>query len=218
MSKIWFTSDVHFGHKSILKFCPKARLGEDVSKHVEQLHNDTTHPDYKKRHEIHQEYVRQMDKLLIERWNETVTDDDTIYCLGDFSFYKAAKTESILRQLSGRKILIKGNHDHWIDDSTSKYFETIHDYLKIIIDKKHVVLFHYPIAEWDCMHHGGYHLYGHVHGNLQLEGRAMDVGIDTRPTGDMKPWSWEEIDEILSKKEINKHHGKTKPEAEYDAV
>ena len=46
----------------------------------------------------------------------------------------------------------------------------------------------------------------------------MDVGIDTRPTGDMKPWSWEEIDEILSKKEINKHHGKTKPEAEYDAV
>ena len=48
--------------------------------------------------------------------------------------------------------------------------------------------------------HGGYHLYGHVHGNLQLEGRAMDVGIDARPTGDMKPWSWEEIDEILSKK------------------
>jgi calcineurin-like phosphoesterase family protein len=124
----------------------------------------------------------------------------------------------ILRQLSGRKILIKGNHDHWIDDGTSKYFESIHDYLKIIIDKKHVVLFHYPIAEWDRAHHGGYHLYGHVHGNLQLEGRAMDVGIDTRPTGDMKPWSWEEIDEILSKKEIIKHHGKTKPEAEYDAV
>ena len=46
----------------------------------------------------------------------------------------------------------------------------------------------------------------------------MDVGIDTRPTGDMKPWSWEEIDEILSKKEIIKHHGKTKPETEDDAV
>ena len=27
----------------------------------------------------------------------------------------------------------------------------------------------------------------------------MDVGIDTRPTGDMKPWSWEEIDERLIK-------------------
>jgi len=58
------------------------------------------------------------------------------------------------------------------------------------------------------MQHGGYHLYGHTHGNYQHPGRAMDVGIDSRPNGDMRPWSWEEIDEILSKKEAMPHHGK----------
>jgi hypothetical protein len=34
----------------------------------------------------------------------------------------------------------------------------------------------------------------------------MDVGIDTRPTGDMKLWSWEEIKSILEKREVRTHH------------
>lgn len=58
------------------------------------------------------------------------------------------------------------------------------------------------------MHHGSYHLYGHVHGSVQIEGRAMDVGIDARPEGDMKLWSWEEVDDILKVREIRSHHNK----------
>lgn len=216
--KIWFTSDNHFGHKSILKFCPNTRLGQDVTAHIKQLHTDKDHPDYKRRHDIHHEYVKQMDRLMIKTWNETVSDDDLIYCLGDFSFYKAAKTNEILRQLQGRKILIKGNHDHWIDDYTRRHFESIHDYLKIVIDKRPVVLFHYPIAEWEQMHHGAFHLYGHVHGNLIQDGRAMDVGIDTRNPGDMKPWLWDEVNQILLAREIKAHHGKTKEDLADDAV
>ena len=207
MSKIFFVSDNHFGHRAILQFCPKTRLGEGVSRHIDQMFQEE-HPDFKRRHDIRQDYVRQMDEKMISVWNETIGDDDLVYCLGDFSFYKAGKTESILRQLAGRKILVKGNHDHWLDENTSKYFESVHDYLSITIDKKPIVLFHFPIAEWDRMHHGGYHLYGHVHGDLQLPGRAIDVGLDNRPSGDLKPWSWEEIDGLLGTKEILKHHGK----------
>ena len=88
-------------------------------------------------------------------------------------------------------------------------FETIQDYKKLHIDKKKVVLFHYPIAEWDSMHHGAYHLFGHVHGGLEIEGRAMDVGIDARPKKDMGLWEWEEIKTIMENKTIRSHHGKT---------
>ena len=65
-----------------------------------------------------------------------------------------------------------------------------------------------PIFEWNRMHHGSYHLFGHVHGSQTIPGRAIDVGIDNRPQKDMGLWSWEELDKILSKREIRMHHQK----------
>ena len=52
------------------------------------------------------------------------------------------------------------------------------------------------------------HLFGHVHGNVKIFGRAMDVGIDARPQKDMGLWSWDEIHQILIEKPILPHHGK----------
>jgi calcineurin-like phosphoesterase family protein len=180
--RVFFTADNHFGHKSILKFAA------DTRKH----HTD----------------VNEMNEEMIHIWNETVSDNDRVYCLGDFSFLKTTETANILRRLKGRLHLIKGNHDHWINEDCSRWFESISDYKKITIDKKKVIMFHYPIYEWENMHHGSYHLFGHVHGNTTVPGRAMDVGIDARPQKDMGLWSWEEIDEILSKRELRTHHGK----------
>lgn len=180
--KIWFTSDNHFGHKSILKFAA------DTRKH----HTD----------------VSEMNEEMIRIWNETVSDHDRVYCLGDFSFLKTDETANILRRLQGRLHLIKGNHDHWINEEVSHRFESINEYKKITVDKKKVIMFHYPIYEWENMHHGSYHLFGHVHGNTTVPGRAMDVGIDARPQKDMGLWSWEEIDAILSTREVRSHHGK----------
>lgn len=180
--KIWFTSDNHFYHKSILKFAPNTR----------KSHTD----------------VDAMNEEMIKIWNNTVSDHDRVYTLGDFSFGKSKDTENILRRLKGRIHLIKGNHDHWLNQESEKYFEAVYDYKKITIDGKKVVLFHYPIFEWENMHHGSYHLFGHVHGNTTVPGRAMDVGIDARHQKDMGLWSWEEIDAILSKRKIRTHHGK----------
>ena len=84
--KIWFTSDNHFGHKSILKFAA------DTRKH----HTD----------------VLEMNEEMIRIWNDTVGPNDRVYCLGDFSFLKTEETKKILDRLSGRLHLIKGNHDH----------------------------------------------------------------------------------------------------------
>jgi calcineurin-like phosphoesterase family protein len=53
--------------------------------------------------------------------------------------------------------------------------------LWINYDKHKIVMFHYPIAEWDQMHRGALHLYGHLHGgDSGLEKyRAFDVGMDS---------------------------------------
>lgn len=183
MQKIWFTSDNHFGHKNILKFQAEAgtRLGQDAD---------------------------EMNELMIKQWNSQVAFSDKVYCLGDFSFMNAERTEKVLQRLNGQIHLIRGNHDHWIDDNTSKYFESIDDYKEITIEGKKVVMFHFPIFEWNRMHHGSYHLFGHVHGSQTIPGRAIDVGIDNRPQKDMGLWSWEELDKILSKREIRMHHQK----------
>lgn len=96
-------------------------------------------------------------------------------------------------------------------------FETINDYKKLTIDGTKIILFHYPMREWESMHHGAYHLYGHVHGGLEEGanngskpwGRSMDVGIDARHDQcDMMPWSFQEIKRILEKREILAHHHK----------
>ena len=182
MSNIFFTSDNHFFHKNIRKFCPETRKGETVE---------------------------EMNELMIQKWNDTVSLHDEVYILGDFSFGDDAQTLTILDRLKGRLHLIKGNHDYWITPETRKYFESIQDFRVLKMDKKEISLFHYPIYEWKNMSHGAYHLFGHVHGTEPNRGRSMDVGIDARPQKDMGLWEWSEIKEILEKKEVLSHHGKT---------
>ena len=68
------------------------------------------------------------------------------------------------------------------------------------INKKLVVLSHYPIIQWNCAQRGSYHLYGHTHGSIKLAGKAFDVGIDNHP--EFKLWSWEELRAILKQRKV----------------
>jgi calcineurin-like phosphoesterase family protein len=178
----YFSSDHHFHHRNIQKFCPDTRAGETVE---------------------------EMNQLLIEAHNSVVNSDDEVWFLGDFSFGTAEQTKSIISQLNGQLNLVYGNHDKVIrgDQSIQKMFKSVQEYKRISVGRQSIVLFHYPIMEWDSIHHGAYHLFGHVHGSLMSKphGRSMDVGIDTRSNKDMKPWSFDEIDKILSERPILKH-------------
>ena len=187
MKQIWFTSDNHFFHKSILKFARETRQGNTVD---------------------------EMNELMIEKWNETVALYDDVYSLGDFSFGSARKTIEVLKRLKGRIHLIRGNHDHWIDQGSegreaAGFFEWIRDYKRASFADVETVMFHYPIFEWEKMHYGSFHLYGHVHGNTVVPGRALDVGIDARPQKDMGLWNFDEIRQLLSQREVRAHHGRT---------
>ena len=111
------------------------------------------------------------DKLIINNWNKTVANNDTVFILGDIGRFGNAKQTEYLCQcisvLKGSKILILGNHDDIKDARIRQLFTEICDYKKIIdnfngINNK-VILSHYPQLFWDNQHRGSIHLYGHVH-------------------------------------------------------
>lgn len=98
--RTFITSDLHFNHKNILKFQPNRK---------EALNCET---------------IEEMNENLIKHWNTNVSDEDTIYHLGDFAFNKA---KDILTRLNGTKIFILGNHDN----KNSLTSITTHQYLEI---------------------------------------------------------------------------------------
>jgi calcineurin-like phosphoesterase family protein len=181
MEKVWFISDTHFGHKNIQKFCPNTRKGADIAEH---------------------------DRILIANWQSQVAQHDRVYCLGDMFFCDSRRAMSIMDQLPGQIHLIYGNHDKVIKSNKDlrDKFTSINDYKEVDLEGIKVCLFHFPIYEWYAIGRGSFHFYGHVHGSVQVPGRAWDVGVDTRPDGDMKLWSWEELKRMMLAREIRHHH------------
>ena len=82
MSKIFVTSDTHFGHDREFLWGPRGFMS-----HVEH------------------------DTEVIRRWNEVVTPDDIVYHLGDVMLGDNEYGISCLKQLNGHIKIIPGNHD-----------------------------------------------------------------------------------------------------------
>lgn len=59
--------------------------------------------------------------MIIKRWNERVSWNDTVIHLGDVAIGPKQLVEDQIRRLAGRKILVRGNHDRnssnswWMD-------------------------------------------------------------------------------------------------------
>ena len=180
--KTFITSDLHFGHKNIMKFCPQTRA---------RFRDDVTY----------------MNNAMVEEWNNKVSSEDLVYILGDVAFMSGSDAGRMMHRLNGRKILIEGNHDRktLLDDTFRSAFEEVHKYLDITYDGHKIAMFHYPIAEWDQMHRGALHFHGHLHGGTSgLEKyRAFDVGMDS--TGEICVTMEYAINRIKDN-EIKGHH------------
>lgn len=172
MSKIFFTSDLHFYHKNIIKY---------------------EHRPFSS--------VEEMNKTLIKNWNNTVSNEDSVYILGDFCFGNYEEAYQIAKQLNGKKYMILGNHDKCIKvmptPMKQEIFEWVKDYHMLKHEGMKLVLFHFPVQVWDCQHYGSIHLYGHIHSNshelIAKIPNSYNVGIDVN---NYKPI---EFNEILSK-------------------
>lgn len=185
---IWFTSDLHLGHRNVIDFCK--RPFKDVE---------------------------EMDEKLIENWNERVKPEDTVYALGDMSFHHHSRGVYLLSRLMGRKILVQGNHDTYSSTQYSLAgFVAIVQEAVINLEGQRVRLSHYPFnpaiwAQGKIILNGydtrylerrpDYHsdkwlLCGHVHEKWKVLGNQINVGVDQ---WNMAPVSQGQIASIMQR-------------------
>ena len=145
MANIYFTSDLHLGHQNIIKYDNRPFFS-----------------------------VKDMDETIIERWNSKVHDNDTVYVLGDISWYPAHKTAELLKSMRGKKILIIGNHDKRLIRShdVQQQFKEISHYKETTVQTQtrgtvDVVLSHYYMPFFNKSFHGAVLLYAHTHNSKE---------------------------------------------------
>lgn len=141
--KYFVTSDLHFSHKNIIKYCNRP------------FKNDV-----------------EMNSKIIQNWNNVVSVHDTTFILGDFMFSNSLdKIANIAYQLNGSKILILGNHDTYSkNEYLSAGFSEVYEYIhEVYLHNSLWVMCHYQMASWNKSHKGSFHLFGHEHWNKQFE-------------------------------------------------
>ena len=182
---IWFTSDSHYGHHNILKFCNRPW--------------STT---------------EEMDEALIANWNSVVKEEDIVFHLGDFAFAPNHRWKELISRLNGQIYLVLGNHDvtRWPGDTIISLFDRVEQQMLVIVDNKYkVILNHYPLLCYagtyrkpeNCV----IQLHGHTHeypGATGLDADRLkyrfpyqyDVGVDNN---NYIPISWEQVKIIINK-------------------
>jgi calcineurin-like phosphoesterase family protein len=212
MGKTYFTSDLHIGHRSILRYTPRGEvLGFGPQNEDEDLPKDVV--DH--RTEVHNAWV-------LDRINATVQPQDTLYILGDLFFGDQWLAAYWISQIKCRhKILVPGNHDHEQKGLVAFYaasglFENVVDYLEVKIDGVRYVMCHYPIVEWNKGHRGAIHLHGHCHANFDYvkanlaDKRILDVGWDSslKVLGEYRPFELADILKYMEGRVNITHHNK----------
>lgn len=178
---LFFISDHHFAHARIIQYSARPF-----------------------------EHVKAMDRAMIQRWNDAVGPEDTVYHLGDFTLSGRKAARKYFAQLHGHiKVLAQPwHHDcKWLPEALGPCAELtsasgfpvellppmvvleLEDYAEGG-HAKALVLCHYPLASWDRRHYGAWHLFGHCHGTHANGGKSFDIGVDCT---DFTPWSLEQV-------------------------
>jgi calcineurin-like phosphoesterase family protein len=184
----WFTSDAHFGHANIIKFCDRPFSS------LEHMHEE-----------------------LVRRWNDRVGVDDRVVVVGDFALGRIEESLQVLDRLNGTKDLVVGNHDRPFDQRpaqratwTTRYLEAgFHSVVNGTVGytlggRYPVLLGHFPYsgdshdqdryAQLRPFDAGLPIVHGHVHTAWRLNGRQLNVGVDVH---DYAPISEDEVIRLL---------------------
>lgn len=156
--KLFFTSDLHIGHRNVLVFCNRPFLD-----------------------------IKDMSRGLIENWNRVVGENDIVFDLGDmFWFDSRHEIKTFINKLNGTIYKVPGNHDMDIETlfqlcSPGKVV-LLDDINQVFVsgldpDKpsKQLELWvsHMPMATWPHFEHAP-SFFGHIHSG-PLSSNAVDV-------------------------------------------
>ncbi len=188
IEKVFFSSDHHFGHDTSVARPPKKAWGTNT------------------RHQFAS--VQDMNRGMIDSWNLNVPEDGTVYVLGDFVYngsspekadWMLGMTANVLKNLTGTKHLVVGNHDlPFHDPSMSERYQeagfktVIHGKTTVDLAGAAFDLCHFPrwygprtrpahypeeIKDWDS---ANWLLHGHSHGQVQLNipSKMIEIGVD----------------------------------------
>lgn len=185
---IFVTSDIHFGHKNIIKY----------ENRQEALSIDN---------------IIEHDEEIITRWNDVVGKKDLVFILGDLSFRNIDETMNILNNLNGDKILIKGNHDDMYLKKKrfdTSLFKEILDYKEFNYNGYNVCMMHYPINYFrnqDKEKNPAVMLHGHIHSNpVVVPKYSYNVCMDLNNYAPIKLQT--AIDKALSNNKENNINGR----------
>ncbi len=172
---IYFTSDTHFSHLNIIKYCN--RPFQDV---------------------------KEMNECLIKNWNKMIANDDIVYHLGDFCLASNEEIKEIFNRLNGHIILIRGNHDRKSVKYYESLGLQVLTNAPIILPEYKLMLSHVPIPD-EKIFTGYTNLHGHIHNKKLEDiyphnySNKKHINLSTDNTN-FKPVSLEEILEIISSK------------------
>lgn len=149
--KFFAIADMHFGHEAVIRYCNRPY-----------------------------QTVQEMDEDLIKRWNETVSNKDTVLVLGDVCFGSKEYAKSIISRLNGKKILIMGNHDNWSEQFyRDAGFHTVSRFP--ILWNNFYLLSHAPLQLSETTPY--YNLYGHIHNDSKFIDNATSKCVSVERIG-----------------------------------
>lgn len=144
------------------------------------------------------ESISEMDKILIENWNNVITETDEVYILGDFGADGYEK--EILAKLNGIKYLVKGNHDVQSNDYyRSAGFKEVYDLP--VLYKNFWILSNEAIYVNRNMPYAN--LFGHVHNSPMIKDYSSQHFCVSAERIDYAPISFDKIAEMV--KELNSY-------------
>lgn len=125
--------------------------------------------------------VDEMNNTIIQNWNSKITDKDTVVVQGDIAFSRECLGR--VRELAGKKILIRGNHDKGFSDTKFHdvgfstiykkpyFFIRFEDNIPVFVNCCHA-------PDRSYLRNGMVNLCGHVHEKWKTDAGFVNVGVD----------------------------------------
>jgi len=148
-SPFWVTSDTHFFHTNIIKYCNRPFKSTE-----------------------------EMNETIYSNWNNTIGKNEKVFFLGDWVIgteNKYSVGQFLHDQLNGHKLFIQGNHDNHIKKYTK--IKVVDGVIEVKYKGINILMSHEPI--WDFPHDIHIHGHIHNNDeNTKLKWNMFNVSVE----------------------------------------